>query len=491
MSRVVVQVNLLSGRYHAHPWGEAQHAMGGPEWLPSPWRLLRGLAAAWFDANPPPATEAERDDLLQALGRASPPIMWLPPVSFAEVPYYQPIIHSSRLRRVLHFDHFAVLSEGDAGACFCFDLDVSLSARQQSVLALLLGRMTYLGRAESRARLSLVRAPPGNLCKVAPADGAASSIETRRRVLVTCSTFSAADLWAAEPEGGHLVQAMIVEGRKRPPNTAWIDYALPTMLVRAQLPRRQPAAPAELPQVAAIRFGLFRRVPIPLRELVPLARDIRDHAVAQFEDATGESSTRLSGRDSDGNVATGHRHAFWLPEPDPGTGNLDGCTVWLPDGVNGIDPRELDALLGVRRIFRDRDYPILVVAERVIEKYPELEPSRRWRPLTPFLAPLHWRRGRRELTLVEQLRRSVREATDATPRVTATRGPGSARRLTTIRTHLYHGGGWRWTNRVAAWFELEFDNPIILPRPVGADAHFGLGRFLSHDMSVPPRGSTG
>ena len=465
--------------------------MGGPEWPPSPWRLLRGLAAAWFDANPPPTAEAERDELLQGLGRASPPVMWLPPVSFAEVPYYQPIVESNKAKRALHFDHFAVLSEGDEGACFCFDFDVDLSARQQSGLALLLARMTYLGRAESRARLSLVPAPPGNLCKVAPADESASSVETRRRVLVTHHTFSAGDLWAAEPGGGHLVQAMIGEGRKRPPNTEWIDYALPPTLVRAQLPRRQVAVSASSPRVTAVRFGLFRRVPIPFRELVPLARDIRDQAVVNFKDATGGSSKRLTGREGGGRVATGHRHAFWLPEPVPGTGHLKGCTVWLPDGADGIDPCELDSLLGIQRIFRNRDYPILVVAEHVIEKLSEPIPSRRWRPLTPFLAPLHSRRGRRELMPAEQLRRAVEEATDTTPRVMSTRGPGSTGRLTTVRTHLYHSGGWRWTNRAAAWFDLEFDRPVLLPRPVGADAHFGLGRFLPADMHLPPHRSNG
>ncbi|NKC11746.1 MAG: hypothetical protein GKR94_05935 [Gammaproteobacteria bacterium] len=110
---------------------------------------------------------------------------------------------------------------------------------------------------------------------------------------------------------------------------------------------------------------------------------------------------------------------------------------------------------------------------------------------TPYLTPLHSRRGRHELMLIEQLRRSVRAATGATPRVTATRGPSSARKLTTVRTHLYHSGGWRWTNRVVAWFELEFDDPVVLPRPVGADAHFGLGRFCPADLSGSPSGSTG
>ena len=148
MSRVIVHVSLLSGRYHAHPWGEAQHAIAGPEWPPSPWRFLRCLAAAWFDASPPPITEAQRDDLLQALGTASPPAMWLPPVSCAEIPYYQPLQESGDRR--LHFGHFAVLGEGEGGACFCFDFDVDLSAGQQNVLARLLARLTYLGRAECR-----------------------------------------------------------------------------------------------------------------------------------------------------------------------------------------------------------------------------------------------------------------------------------------------------------------------------------------------------
>ena len=479
MSHTIVQVDLLSGRYHAHPWGEAQHAMAGPEWPPSPWRFLRGLAAAWFNANPYPVTEAERDDLLQALGRAAPPVMWLPPVSFAEIPYYQPIVDESKMHKpVLHFDHFAVLSEGNEGACLCFDFDVGFSARQRSVLALLLARMTYLGRAESRARLSLVEAPPEHLRRVTPAEDHSSSGEIRRRVLVTRDTFCTTDLWAARSGGGHLVQAMIDEGRKRPPNTDWIDYALPPLLLRPHLAHHRAPAAQLRPRVAAVRFGLFRRIPIQLSEIVRVAREIRNRAVESFESGVGELPRRLTGREADGRVARGHRHAFWLPEPDHGTGRLRECTVWFPDGAGGIGPRELDALLGVQRILADDDYPILVVAERVIETFPEPTPSRHWRSLTPFLAPLHSRRGRRELTPSEQLQRMVEETAGASPRVTSISGPGSAGTITTVRTHLYQRGTWRWTRRAAYWFELEFDHPVILPRPVGADAHFGLGRFV-------------
>ena len=117
------------------------------------------------------------------------------------------------------------------------------------------------------------------------------------------------------------MQAMIEEGRKRPPNTEWIDYALPQALVRAQLPRRQATAePEERRRVATVRFGLFRRVPIRLSEIVRVAREIRDQATTRFVAETGGPSRRLTGREADGSVATGHRHAFWLPEPDKGTG---------------------------------------------------------------------------------------------------------------------------------------------------------------------------
>lgn len=50
----------------------------------------------------------------------------------------------------------------------------------------------------------------------------------------------------------------------------------------------------------------------------------------------------------------------------------------------------------------------------------------------------------------------------------------------TVRAHVYRNGGWRWTNRAAAWFDLEFDRPVLVPRPLGADAHFGWADSLSH-----------
>ena len=481
MSRVIVQVGLLSGRYHAHPWGEAQHAMAGPEWPPSPWRLLRGLAAAWFDASPPPTSAAERDELLQELGRAAPPSLWLPPVSFAEIPYYQPITASRKQIRVLHFDHFAVLSESAAGAFFCFEFKVDLSPRQQNSLRLLLARITYFGRAESRAHLSLVEDLPGNLTKVSAADGRLGPGDVRRRVLVTRKSFSPENLWSSESGRCHLVQRMIEEGRKCPPNTEWVDYSLPAWLVRHQLAFDQIVASGREQRVAAVQFGLFRRVPIQFQELVRVAREIRDQAASRFKMETGEISRRLTGREVDGSIARGHQHAFWLPVPDRETTHIRKCTVWLPSNAGSFNQRELDALLGIQRLFSNDDYPILTVVERVNETVSGLKASRAWKSLTPYLPPRHSRRGRRDLEPSEQLRKTVEEITGASPMVRAMRGPRSLGRLTTVRTHYYERDSWNWTKRAASWFRLEFDAPITIPRPVGSDAHFGLGQFVPAD----------
>jgi CRISPR-associated protein Csb2 len=45
------------------------------------------------------------------------------------------------------------------------------------------------------------------------------------------------------------------------------------------------------------------------------------------------------------------------------------------------------------------------------------------------------------------------------------------------------GRHWRLTRRLAFWLELTFDEPVVLDRPLGADAHFGLGQFETMEDS--------
>jgi CRISPR-associated protein Csb2 len=508
----VIEVELLSGRYHAHLWGEAQFGMAGPEWPPSPWRLLRALASAWFGARPHPSSEEVRDHpsseevrdrLLEALGRSDPPEIWLPRASFHELRYYQPV-RLSASDRVLHHDHFAV----PEGGRFWFRFKTVLPSDQRALLAKLLKRLRYFGRSESRARLCLVDhdKPPDDVWSVIPRDGVQQISPTvYRRVLCVAPDFRASDLWTVrrgeEERGGngyppHLVDALLGERMPLPCGTRWIEYAVPAAaLVHEIRPRVAAPPPAPDVEVAEIRFRLNRRIPIPLRYVVAVARAFRDAAVEAHRARSGQISQTLSGRGVDGAVAQGHQHAYYLPRLPPGAVLLDELVVRVPGGR--LTRLELDALLSVGRIRAGGPgYPITVVPESVVATTGPALRACRWRSATPFLPPLRHRRGRDETCVEQQAIACAEDACGRRPtRVEQFSGPGGLGCVSPMLAHEYETGGprWRLSRRLGFWLELVFDEPVELGRPLGADAHFGAGQFspLSADQLRPPHGHAG
>jgi CRISPR-associated protein Csb2 len=483
----VIEVELLSGRYHAHLWGEAQFGMAGPEWPPSPWRLLRALASSWFCARPHPSSEEVRDRLLEALGRSGAPTIWLPRSSVHELRYYQPV-RLGASDRVLHHDHFAV----PEGGRFWFRFETALQPDQRALLAELLERLRYFGRSESRARLCLVDRdePPAGVWIVTRRDGVQqTSPAAYPRVLCTTPEFRASDLWSlrrgeATCEDGyppHLVDALLGERMPLPCGARWIEYAVPAAALVHEIRPRVSASPAAPDvDVAEIRLRLNRRTPIPLRYVVAVARSFRDAVVeAHRQSAKGKTSPMLSGREVDGAVARGHQHAYYLPRLRPGAVTLDEFLVRVPGGR--LSRLELDALLGVVRIRAGGPgYPITVVPEAVVAAAGPATPARRWRSATPFLPPLRHRRGRDETCVEQQAIACVEEVCGRRPaRVESLSGPGGLGSVSPVLAHEYGTGSRRWTltRRLGFWLDLAFDEPVVLDRPVGADAHFGTGQF--------------
>lgn len=483
----VIEVELLSGRYHAHLWGEAQFGMAGPEWPPSPWRLLRALASSWFCAQPRPSSEDDRDRLLEALGRCGPPEIWLPQSSAHELRYYQPVRFGAS-DRVLHHDHFAI----PEGGRFWFRFGTALHSDQRTLLARLLERLRYFGRSESRARLRLVDRdePPPGVRRVAPRGTVQqTSPTTYRRVLCTTDDFRATHLWSLGDGDGtgengcppHLVDALL--GRKMPlPNGArWVEYAVPAnLLVHEIRPRVSAPTPAQDVAVVEIRYRLSRRIPIPLRYMVAVARELRDAAVEAYRSTTnGAISPTLSGRGVDGTIARGHHHVYYLPRLRSGAVTLDEIVVRVPGGQ--LSRLELDALLSVGRIRAGgANYPITVVPEAVVTVAEPALPARRWRSITPFLPPLRHRRGREETSTEHQVITCVEEVCGRRPaRVESFSGPGGLGCVSPILAHEYRTRGQHWmlTRRLGYWLDLTFDADVVLDRAVGGDAHFGAGQF--------------
>ena len=491
----IIQVELLSGRYHAHVWGESQFAMAGPEWPPSPWRLLRALASAWFCAQPPLFPEDKRDSLLGALGRSGAPTLWLPRTSFHEIRYYDPIWDANAPTRALHHDHFAVPEGGRFWFCF----KTALPPDQRQLLAELLERLRYFGRSESRARLCLVdklELPKDvRFWDSTPRDGTQRDMPiVYRRVLCAKDDFQASYLWSLSSNHTnsvpghptHLVDALLEKRRPLPDGARWVEYAVPAEALVHEIRPRVSAPPAKPSvNVAEIRFRLNRRIPIPLRYVVAVARAFRDAAVEAHRDRTGQMSLILSGRELDGTVARGHQHAYYLPRPRAGAVTLDELLVRVPGGK--LTQEELDALLGVGRIrVGGRSYPITVVPEAVVASAKPAPEARQWQSVTPFLPPLRHRQGREETRVDRQAIACAEKVCGRRPaHVESLSGPGGLGCVSPVLAHEYGTGGrgWTLTTRLGFWLQLTFDEPVSLNWPLGADAHFGAGQFAPVDQS--------
>jgi len=290
----------------------------------------------------------------------------------------------------------------------------------------------------------------------------------------------------------HLVDALLKAGMPVPNGARWVEYAVPSeLLVHEIRPQVTPVVPRQDEvDVIEIRYRLNRRIPIPLRYMVAVARAFRNTAVDAYRQLTnGGTSLMLSGRELDGAVARGHRHAYYLPCLREGTVTLDELIVRVPGGH--LTRLEYEALLGVERIpvFPARadhnragapGYPITVVPETVVQQANPATPARRWRSTTPFLPPLRHRRGR-ERTCIERQAISCAEAVCGRLPVRVERilGPGGLGYVSPILAHEYGTGGGcpTFSRRLGYWLELVFDEPVVLDRPLGADTHFGAGQF--------------
>jgi CRISPR-associated protein Csb2 len=149
---VAIQIAFPWGRYYAHPWGLNPVRLREAEWPPSPWRLLRALASSWFRGNPGAHLSIDAVGLLESLGRILPEI-GIGKVAFGQTVHYQPNYgaagadekQEARYKNTRHENHFAAV---DGPVIFRWS-SISLSQKQETLLARLLADLSYFGRSES------------------------------------------------------------------------------------------------------------------------------------------------------------------------------------------------------------------------------------------------------------------------------------------------------------------------------------------------------
>jgi CRISPR-associated protein Csb2 len=501
---LLLRLSFPDGRFYAHPWGQNPARIAEAERPPSPWRLLRALAAGWFRAHPGQSPSSELIEVLEALGHELPE-MHLPKVSFSKTIHYHPNpkVPSGKVR---HENHFVALG-GDV--FFKWELATLSDEQREFFRELLRGiaaHVPYFGRAESICELTVAS-------EVEPRSelGCASVVRhdarPGRRIATDCrdvfcanpSDFRATDLWQRRNGGTptdsvpkHLVQDLIDTPQPLPDGGEWYSYQMPAgwperWVVRHAIPSKR--SPKQDRIIAHyLEFSLHCRVPVPTDFTVSLASLFREAAYKRYCNGRSDrpASFALMGHDKPSSVTGDHQHAFYLPQPNASGQFIERIHVSC---VYGFTQAEVDAMLAVESLrWAAGRFPARPVLERMSRELP-LSEGRDWISLTPFVPPRWWLRKKVASRQVkpndcpdQQLRRALQDAGISAPCTVEPirRSAAGQAEWKACKVHLSESNkkAMEPDHRFGFRFRVAFEVPQRLPFPaLGHSAHFGLGQF--------------
>ncbi|MBI1745746.1 MAG: type I-U CRISPR-associated protein Cas5/Cas6 [Acidobacteria bacterium] len=337
---LIIEQRFPSGRFHATRWNQGAFGDAYGEWPPSPWRLLRALAARWFqyvrENGESKDSEAEKREtvlkpLLQSLSD-SLPAFYLPPLTWRgpALKQYQPTnldwtdkskaaAGYKKPQTTLIEDNYRAVPVDEP--VFWHWESLNLEEAQKLLLGQLLESTLYFGRAESFSRLRRIAALPKGVeinCRLF--ERGSGEMSPVLVPLPNC-TFDLAVLLAATDDKE-------LKGRSIPPGTAWYYAQLPLQLEIARPTVHCVNYPSDLNY---IQFAVGGRVYPHLRSWIKITERFRGKVIRQMAFRFSSSSrgrydllspeqqdklALITGKDGRGQLLRGHRHAFFLLWPD-------------------------------------------------------------------------------------------------------------------------------------------------------------------------------
>ncbi|MDA0661097.1 MAG: type I-U CRISPR-associated protein Csb2, partial [Planctomycetota bacterium] len=360
---VVIEQRFPLGRFNATRWNQNPFEDRHGEWPPSPWRLLRALAARWFQYSRETGDEdaVKRDDLFRRLASEVPSFV-LPPSTWrgepaprqyhkTEVAWTDASAKAAAVRRpksTLTVDHFRAVSPEDSVLWHWPALE--LTAEQRGLLNALLARTLYFGRAEAWCQCRVTDdIPATERCELSATD------RTGSPVLVPDPSIPLdISLLLASSDDAAL------RGRQIPPGTQWYYARLP----KVPTTRARPVSKVkQLKAVQLIQLAVGGRVYPPLSQWVRVTERFRGTVLKHATHIVTEGTIRffsdlwkknddqhkkwrdelklLSGKDGEGRPLKNHQHAYFGLWPDE-NGQPTRLIVWR---LTPFEPCEVDAIL--------------------------------------------------------------------------------------------------------------------------------------------------
>ena len=515
-----IRFRFPAGRYHATPWNR-QVNEGEVEWPPFPWRIVRSLISIYYLKMKKEVDEVLVRSLIDKLSRT--PEYRLPKASVGHTRHYMPQYNIGNTSLI--FDTFASVSKDEHLAVVW--KDVELNEDERKLLAEMLERMNYLGRAESwvEAEISDINPEPncvplseynGNddvelIDVLVPlsedefqgwkTDFLKSGDKNRRKHLKDIRS-----MWDALCIDTSRLKKI---GWSQPPGSRWIQYVRPSNCFDITPALKYSKAEKKRPTIA--RYALASQVPPRLTEAVSIADRIHKSLVSRAEVPV------FTGCDENKRPLKGHEHAFILSESNLGLGKgrrgeITHVSIYAPMGFGRKERKALD---GLTSLWGKGGHDIQLVLIGMGEpedfggirdeksgKSPILALSQVWESRTPFIPTLHPKFSRSgEPKMIEtsvkiegmpqgavqvgspeyDLLRILGEMGFPEPeeigRTDGTDLAGRKTRWLEFKRSRYGGNGKKSTE-IGYGFRIVFPQPVRGPIAVGYGAHFGLGLFV-------------
>jgi CRISPR-associated protein Csb2 len=510
-----IHFRFPAGRYHATPWGSHVNE-AEVEWPPSPWRILRALIATWHrkvDAEAYP--EEGLATLIHQLASECP-YYSLPSAAHAHSRHYMPERKGKGERKTLVFDAFARVDPDDP-LVVAWPGQI-LEDPERELLALLVERLGYLGRAESWVEGRLLDDWDGAF-DCAPIHSESTEgigVDGDGVRLASPMTPASYEAWRTEQVERHgllegrlkvgekrllatlpprLIDAMRLdtgpvqkEGWSRHPGLQEQLYVRPDDALSPRGPRAGSAraVPAEATTATLVLYRSPRpSSPLPrMVDALKIGESLRFGAIRKADDLSlseGDVPPVLSGHDMPEDNS--HAHAFYLPFDADGDGRIDRLVVHADAG---LDRHALEALSELRRLWVDEGSEWRILLEQFggrgeFDDHPYLMRSRSWRSVTPYLHPWYRKKG---FMHEDQLRRECRERGLPEPEVEAFEAiDEGGRMLRPVHFHRFRsrrsgrGGDRRQPDTQGSFWQLTFPEPVAGPVALGFGCHHGLGIF--------------
>jgi len=482
---VTIAIAFTAGRYSATPWGRHVNE-GAIEWPPSPWRFLRALVAVWKNTMP----DLPHEQAAAVLAKlASPPQFALPPATTTHTRHYMPMTKS---KPGLVFDA-SVVVDRRTPVVLCWP-EVELAPAERALLTVLLGRLPYLGRAESWCAAVLQddsncpqRIDSYPLLAGQGVDGDVEVID----ILTALAPLNVYDLMAT-------TDSLRASGSdpRTPPGAHWQRYARPRGCFSPSVAERRQSA-----TVATVaRYRLVGPVTPTVFRTLAVAEAMRRAAMSMYGRRNGDSTSRLlSGKAVDGAPLTGHQHASYLPVDEDGDGRLDHLIVWAPGGLNELDQDALGSLETLR-VGRELVLKLVLTylgGEREMQRSRLFGCSRIWMSLTPFMLSRHPKTHKNHSPRLRLDGTQIDSPEDQIRRELSLRGLPAPQSI----ERILHGSAgtrrlsWqdfqRWcligsppADTTGFGYAVAFEDEIEGPLLLGYGSHFGLGIF-GHQRETP------